>query len=128
MLGRKIYRADQVFGISTGILSPSYVDRGDLDARLAKLLGKDVHIALRGESKCGKSWLRQRAIPNAITVQCRLKKTVRDIYTDALSQLGLQLVREKTTTGSFTIRLQAMGEIGTDLLAKLSLKKLSLKN
>ena len=60
-------------------------------------------------------------MPNAITIQCRLKKTVRDLYTDALSQLGLQLVRERATTSGFVGRLQATGEIGTSLLAKLSL-------
>lgn len=115
----KHYGADQVFGISTDILSPSYVDRGHLDAKLARLLRRDTHIALRGESKCGKSWLRQHAVPNAITVQCRLKKTVRDLYTDALSQLGLQLVKEKTTTSGFVGRLQAMGEVGVSILGKL---------
>jgi hypothetical protein len=120
-LNFKIYNADQVFGISTDILSPSYVDRGHLDERLARLLGRDTHIALRGESKCGKSWLRQRAVPDAITIQCRLKKTVKDLYTDALSQLGLQLVKETTATNGFVARLQATGEIGSSILAKLSL-------
>src|SRR4051812_36894977 len=115
------YKADQVFGISTDILSPSYVDRGHLDAKLVRLLGRNTHIALRGESKCGKSWLRQRTVPNAITVQCRLKKTVKDLYSDALSQLGLQLIRERTTASGFVGRLQATGELGTSILAKLTL-------
>lgn len=115
------YNVDQVFGVSTDILRPSYVDRGHLDARLARLLGRNTHIALRGESKCGKSWLRQRVVPNAIIIQCRLNKTVRDLYTDALSQLGLQLVKETTSTNGFVGRLQATGDLGISVLAKLSL-------
>lgn len=123
MLFDRIYNTNEVFGISTDILSPSYVDRGDLDARLARLLSRNTHVALRGESKCGKSWLRQKAVPDAITVQCRLKKTVKDLYTDALSQLGLQLIKEKATTGGFVGRLQATQEIGVKILAKLTLQQ-----
>jgi hypothetical protein len=53
------------------------------------------------KSKCGKSWLRQKNVPEAITVQCRHKKTTRDLYVDALSQLDIQLPIE--TTGSTTV-------------------------
>ena len=115
------YASHEVFGVSTDILSPSYVDRGHLDTRLAQLLKRNTHIALRGESKCGKSWLRQRVVPDAITVQCRLNKTIRDLYTDALSQIGLQLIKENTSSSGFIGRLQATGELGTSLLVKLSL-------
>jgi stage III sporulation protein SpoIIIAA len=48
----------QVFGISNTVLPDSYVDRGALDEQIQILLGRPTHIALRGESKCGKSWLR----------------------------------------------------------------------
>lgn len=116
----RIPRADEVFGISSEILMHSYVDRGHLDARLGRILRRDTHIALRGESKCGKSWLRKKTVPNAITVQCRLKKSVRDIYSDALSQLGLSLVKEKTATDDYNNRLHATGEAGHSILAKLS--------
>ena len=114
------YKATEVFGISRDILAPSYVDRGELDKKLKRLLGRDNHIALRGESKCGKSWLRQRNMPNAIIIQCRLQKGVKDIYTDALSQLGLQLLTERKGTHGVVARLQATGELGTSLLAKLT--------
>jgi hypothetical protein len=86
-------KTSDVFGVSNTILPDSYVDRGSLDEHIQLLLERRTHIALRGESKCGKSWLRQKNIPNAITIQCRLKKKVIDLYTDALSQLQIKLTR-----------------------------------
>jgi hypothetical protein len=64
-----------VFGISNTVLPDSYVDRGELDEELRRYLSRPEHIALRGASKCGKSWLRQMVLPDALIVQCRLKKT-----------------------------------------------------
>jgi hypothetical protein len=74
--------------VTPDVLPDSYVDRGALDATLARLLRRrQSHIALRGESKCGKSWLRQRVIRDALIVQCRLGMTMIDVYRDALGQL-----------------------------------------
>lgn len=116
-------KADEVFGISTEILPPSYVNRGDLDAQITRLLSRSYHIALRGESKCGKSWLRQANIPDAIVVQCRLNKTPRDLYTDVLSQLGLNLVVEKSAGSAVKGTLEATQEFGVKILAKLAAKQ-----
>ena len=80
-----------------------------------------MHIALRGESKCGKSWLRQKALPDAITVQCRLRKSIIDLYADVLSQLGLRLTTERTVATGVGGRLEATEEIGLKVLAKLTL-------
>ncbi|HYB36934.1 MAG TPA: hypothetical protein VEF72_15080 [Mycobacterium sp.] len=52
--------ATEVFGVSTKILPDSYVDRGDLDSKIAAYLERNNHIAIRGASKSGKSWLRRR--------------------------------------------------------------------
>jgi hypothetical protein len=41
----------EVFGLSNSILPDSYVDRGLLDEHIQRLLGRPIHIALRGESK-----------------------------------------------------------------------------
>ncbi|MCS3689086.1 hypothetical protein [Bradyrhizobium elkanii] len=111
-----------VFGVSNEILPDSYVDRGQLDERIQLLLKRPTHIALRGESKCGKSWLRQRNIPNAIVVQCRLKKTVVDLYVDALSQLQINFTVEQTQSSSLKGSVEASGEIGASILAKLGFK------
>src|SRR2546427_6410842 len=95
-------RTSQVFGISNTVLLDSYVDRGALDQQIGTLLQRPTHIALRGESKCGKSWLRQRTVTNAITVQCRLDRGVHDLYIDALSQLGIRLVLDDTQSGKIS--------------------------
>lgn len=51
----------EVFGIQPALREHSYVDRGNLDQALKKLLErKQTHVAIRGASKSGKSWLRQR--------------------------------------------------------------------
>ena len=72
MIGKQRKKASEVFGMSNTVLPDSYVDRGALDDEVMALLGRPTHIALRGESKCGKSWLRQTVLPDALVVQCRL--------------------------------------------------------
>lgn len=109
----------EVFGVSPGILPDSYVDRGQLDEQLNKLLQRTTHIALRGESKCGKSWLRQRVIDDPLIVQCRLGKTTTDIYRDALAALDVRVELERTKTGSFKGHAEFEGEGGFKLLARL---------
>lgn len=115
-------RSSDVFGISNTILSDSYIDRGGLDQEISRLLARPTHIALRGESKCGKSWLRQRTMPESITVQCRLGKGTIDIYRDALAQLDVRLEVEKTQQRSIKGRVEAQGEFGVALLGKLGVK------
>jgi len=117
-LFRKDKRVEEVFGISNEVLMDSYVDRGELDEVIGRFLRRPLHIALRGESKCGKSWLRQRTMPNALTVQCRLGKTVEDIYVDALSQLDVRLTLEHRADHRFQGSIEALGEAGLKLLAK----------
>ncbi|WP_410739241.1 hypothetical protein [Citrobacter sedlakii] len=112
----------EVFGISPTILADSYVDRGNLDREISRKLRRPIHLALRGESKCGKSWLRQRNIPNAIVVQCRLKTTVIDIYIDILSQLGINLILERTEKDTIKGVMEGSAEGGIGLLAKLKVK------
>jgi hypothetical protein len=115
-------RTSEVFGISNTVLPGSYVDRGELDAGIRRLLDRPIHIALRGESKCGKSWLRQRTIPNALVVQCRLGKSVVDLYVDALSQLGVRLELEQSAERKLRGRVEAHGEAGIGLLAKVGIR------
>ena len=112
----------EVFGISPTILADSYVDRGNLDKESSRKLRRPIHLALRGESKCGKSWLRQKNIPNAIVVQCRLKTTVLDIYIDILSQLGISLVLERTEKDTIKGVMEGSAAGGIGLIAKLKVK------
>ena len=55
-------KTSDVFGISPQIREVSYIDRGSLDAEIERYLERDTHLALRGESKCGKSWEQQRSV------------------------------------------------------------------
>lgn len=111
-------RTDEVFGISPGIREYSYVDRGNLDATLATMLKRTTHLSLRGPSKCGKSWLRQKVLSDPITIQCRLRKPFTDIYVDALSQLNINIQIKESRQGVFKASLSANGEAGAALLAK----------
>jgi hypothetical protein len=113
-------RTDEVFGMSHDILPDSYVDRGALDAELNKLQGRKVHVAIRGPSKSGKSWLRQRVVPSALVVQCRLGSTNVDIYTSALSQLGVQLQVESASKFGIKGTVEGQIEAGNDLIGKVS--------
>jgi hypothetical protein len=99
------------------------VDRGSLDEQLGELLERGkVHIALRGASKCGKSWLRRKILDNPIVVQCRLGKKAVDLYTDALSQLGIDFRSESTSSKQFKGTVKATGDVGFKLLAKVGLE------
>lgn len=46
----------QVFGVTAQVNNYSYVDRDNLDQKLIRLLRRQTHIAIKGPSKCGKSW------------------------------------------------------------------------
>lgn len=121
MFGVPRKETHEVFGISNTVLKDSYVDRGALDQKISNLLKRSMHVAIRGESKCGKSWLRQRQIPDVLIVQCRLHKTAVDLYVDALSQLGIALEVERTSSNSLKGKATATGEFGAKLLAKLGI-------
>ena len=114
--------ADQVFGVSPEILPDSYIDRGSLDSFLTRELRRSNHLALRGESKCGKSWLRKKVVHNPVVVQCRLNKPVIDVYTDILSQLEVRLVLEDARSGKLKGTVEATGSIGTSLLGAIGIR------
>lgn len=108
------YTSD-VFGLRTTVSEYSYIDRGNLDKTIAKLATRNHHIALKGESKSGKSWLRQRAFPNAIVIQCRIDHTVSKIYTDILRSLGIARV-PTGELGKQEVSFGAKIDAGRDLL------------
>ncbi len=119
--GNTSMKTSQVFGISPELREYSYVDRGNLDAALATYLDRTTHIAIRGPSKSGKSWLRQKVLHKPLTVQCRLRKPFTDIYVDALSQLEVRLEVKESRQGVFKASLSATGEGGAALLAKVGI-------
>lgn len=115
-------KTNQVFGISPDVREYSYVDRGNLDEKCRTLLDRTTHLAVRGPSKSGKSWLRKKLLDNPIVVQCRLRKAVSDIYVDALSQLDIKLEVKESSEKAFKASISASGEMGAALLTKVGLK------
>lgn len=113
-------KLEEVFGISKNVNEASYIDRANLDTKVNRLLNRDMHVALKGASKSGKSWLRQQSIMNANVVQCRLNKSIQEIYVEALANLGVKLILEHSTSSSIKGTLEASGEGGTSLLAKVA--------
>lgn len=107
-----------VFGIRTTISDYSYIDRGGLDEEIAKAAGRDLHIALRGESKSGKSWLRQKVFKDANVVSCRLGFTTGEIYRQILANLGISIIVEKTSSEGATLSFKGTTEVGWRWLAK----------
>ncbi|AWB79680.1 hypothetical protein VL21_08880 [Stenotrophomonas maltophilia] len=116
----KPVRTHEVFGIQPEVRENSYVDRGSLDTEFKKLLDRrQTHIAIRGASKSGKSWLRQRILDNPIIVQCRISYGVTDIYRDALARLDIKLEVERGTESNWGGKITAAGEAGFKLIAKV---------
>lgn len=109
---------NEVFGVSPHINQYSYCDRSGLDGKFTRLLRRNVHIAIKGPSKCGKSWLRQKCLDDAILVQCRLGMTADDIYRQALSSLGVQFDIQKSSETNFSAELSSGGEFKVPFLAK----------
>lgn len=113
-------KVHEVFGIQPMLREESYIDRGNLDDAFSKLLNRQqTHIAIRGASKSGKSWLRQRVLEDPIVVQCRFQYTTMDIYRDALSRLDIKLEQEQTTANKWGGKVSATGEAGLKLIAKV---------
>ena len=117
--GQPKKKMHEVFGVSNEVLHDSYVDRGSLDSEIARFLERPTHIALRGVSKCGKSWLRQSVLPEALTVQCRLGKTTIDIYRESLGKLDVRLEVSSTSQTNFVGKIEASAEAGIHLIAKV---------
>lgn len=115
-------KTHEVFGMSNDVLPDSYVDRGTLDEELTRLLSRKVHVAIRGPSKCGKSWLRQKVVTNALVVQCRLGHTNVDVYTSALSQLGVRLQIESATKFGLKGTVEGQISAGNELIGKATAK------
>jgi hypothetical protein len=114
-------KTHEVFGIRPELSEHSYIDRRSLDRDFRKLIDRQqTHIAIRGASKAGKSWLRQRVLNNPITVQCRLSYTTVDIYRDALSKLDISLEVQNSQANALKGKLSANGEAGIKLIAKVT--------
>jgi hypothetical protein len=111
-------RTADVFGIRTTISEYSYVDRGKLDSAATNLSQRDRHIAIRGESKSGKSWLRQKVFPESNIVQCRLNDDVKKIYIQILANLEISITSQKSESMGGLLSFAGTAEFGWKILAK----------
>lgn len=111
-------KTSQVFGVNTDVNEHSYIDRGNLDNEISRLSNRDRHISLRGESKCGKSWLRQKNFPSAAVVQSRIDFSKDDIFTSILAALDINLKISKSRTLGGSLEFTGSGEAGWKLIAK----------
>jgi hypothetical protein len=107
-----------VFGIRTTVSEHSYVDRGKLDESVGTLAKRNQHIALKGESKSGKSWLRQKIFPESNVIQCRIDDTVEGFFRQALANLGISVVVETIDGKGGSLSFEGTIEAGWKFLAK----------
>lgn len=111
----------EVFGIGASVNSPSYVDRGRLDAAFASSIAANRHVAVHGGSKQGKSWLRTKVLPDheSVVIQCTPHSKPDSLLREALGRLGVSATIHMTTTRELTGTLDFQGnlELGK-LLAK----------
>jgi hypothetical protein len=114
---------NEVFGIATEVNNASYVNRGGLDEQLGYYLGTQRHIAIHGDSKQGKSWLRSRLLgkTDTIVVQCQIETTPESLFSEALGQLDVraEIRRVGRTQLEGQLDFKAGGELGNFLLGKV---------
>jgi hypothetical protein len=113
----------KVFGIATHVNQDSYIDRGGLDNKLGYYLRTERHVAIHGDSKQGKSWLRGNLLTedDTLVVQCQPESSPESILREALGQLGLNVELKRTGMTQFEGQLDvdATGEVGNFLLGKM---------
>jgi hypothetical protein len=119
-------RLQDVFGVPPLVKSHSYVDRGGLDERLRYAISTPRVVIIHGDSKQGKTWLRQHvlAAEDCVDVQCQIGATPASILTQALGLIGAKAELKQTSKHDLggTIDLSATGDLGIKLVAKVRLR------
>jgi hypothetical protein len=115
-------RLGEVFGVHAEPVDYTYVDRGQLDERLQAAKQANKHVAIHGESKHGKSWLRARGLPEheIARVQCTPWMTAEHVLESALGRLSVNRRVRLTATDSSETATRAgahggPGGLGADL-------------
>lgn len=116
----------EVFGIATHVNVASYVDRGGLDKKLGYYLRTERHIAIHGDSKQGKSWLRSKLLgpDTTIVVQCGVDSTPESLFREALGQLDIRAEIKRVGTAQLegSLDISGSGELGNILIGKAKLE------
>lgn len=127
-LGRWLgtYRTvEDVFTMAPEPSGFTYVDRSELDRKIKLVLAGRQHVAIHGQSKLGKSWLRAKALPGkkkVARVQCLPGMSAATAIEQALGCLGVEEVISVTVESSATQTTSGGGAIdyGT---AKVELRR-----
>jgi hypothetical protein len=80
------------------------------------------HVAIHGDSKQGKSWLRGRLLDAAdtVVVQCQVDSTPEAVFREALGVLGVRAEIKRTGVASYqgVLDFSAGGELGNLVIGK----------
>jgi hypothetical protein len=119
-------RLNEVFGIATKINTASYVNRGGLDELFEYYLQTERHVAIHGDSKQGKSWLRTRLLDatDTIVVQCQIDTTPESLFREALGSLDVRAEIRRVGRAQLEGQLDFSGggEVGNALFGKVKLE------
>lgn len=110
---------DQVFNLGSEPSRHTYLDRGGLDRQVRSALDSGSHVAIHGESKHGKSWLRARTLPAKKIARAQIVPgmTAGGVLEDALSVTGaaqavsvtVEVSREHQTEGKAGVSVRGKG-------------------
>jgi hypothetical protein len=116
---------NEVFGIATHVNAASYIDRGGLDNLLGYYLRTERHVAIHGDSKQGKSWLRSNLLDadDTLLVQCGVESSPESLFREALGQLDIRAEIKRVGTSQLEgqLDISASGELGNVLVGKAKL-------
>ena len=120
MFGRR--ELDDVFNMGREPSKHTYYDRGGLDRRVRSSLSSGIHVAIHGESKHGKSWLRARTLPEKKIARAQILPgmSAGAVLEDALFKTGaaqrmsitVEVSRESETTTTSGVNVKAV-KLGT---------------
>mgnify|MGYP002743699731 FL=1 len=108
-----------VFGVARG-LPKNYVYRESVDGALERALRQNKHIVIHGTSKQGKTCLRKRVLENKnpVVVQCLNERTLEDLYSLLLKEVGYEVLAEKKNSVSGGIKVSLRAKVAMHLFGK----------
>lgn len=108
-----------VFGVARD-LPRNYVYRESVDGALERALRQDKHIVIHGTSKQGKTCLRKRVLENKkpVVVQCLSERTLEDLYSLLLKEVGYEILTEKKNLVSGGIKVSLRAKVAMHIFGK----------
>lgn len=112
----KVYRTDDVFGVSRGV-PLNYVSRKNADLVFVDSLTRQRHIVLHGSSKQGKTALRKECLASNdyITVQCLSSWDLDALHAAILKEAGFEITQSTSKSESGKLKITASVKAGLSL-------------